>query len=255
VPPTDPFYRYITDLSQRNAISGYADCTFRPNNNITRGQVAKVIMVADGFQIINPPNPSFEDVPYGSAFYQFVETAAAHGIISGYNCGGPGEPCDAARRPYFRPFNDVTRGQLSKMVTLAKGYNLLDPAQPTFSDTPRTNPFFNVVETAYAHGLISGYSDGTFRPFNTATRGQAAKIIDLAIYAAEFTPTPGTPTVTATPVSTSTPTATETAVPPSATPTVTGTPPTATSTATATNTSTPTHTVTPTNTSTPGLGR
>jgi hypothetical protein len=255
VPVTEPFYRYITDLSQRNAISGYADCTFRPNNNITRGQVAKVIMVADGFQMINPPNPSFEDVPYGSAFYQFVETAAAHGIISGYNCGGPGEPCDAARRPYFRPFNDVTRGQLSKMVTLAKGYNLLDPAQPTFTDTPRTNPFFNVVETAYAHGLISGYSDGTFRPFNTATRGQAAKIIDLGIYAAEFTPTPGTPTVTATPVSTSTPTVTETAVPPSATPTVTGTPPTATVTATPSSTATVTRTSTPTITSTPGLVR
>ena len=36
--------------------------------------------------------------------------------ISGYECGGPGEPCDSEDRPYFRPNNGVTRGQASKIV-------------------------------------------------------------------------------------------------------------------------------------------
>ena len=29
----------------------------------------------------------------GSAFYGAVETALGHGVLSGYTCGGPGEPC------------------------------------------------------------------------------------------------------------------------------------------------------------------
>jgi hypothetical protein len=48
--------------------------------------------------------------------YTFVETAACHGIFSGYACGGVGEPCDGAHRAYFRQYNDLTRGQIAKIV-------------------------------------------------------------------------------------------------------------------------------------------
>jgi hypothetical protein len=37
----------------------------------------------------------------------------------GYPCGGPNEPCDGQNRPYFRPGNNATRAQLSKMLALA----------------------------------------------------------------------------------------------------------------------------------------
>jgi hypothetical protein len=113
---------------------------------------------------------------------------------------------------------------------------------------PQANPFYKEVETAYTHGIISGYNCGAppagacdgqhrpyFIPFGTATRGQASKIIDLSLYSNDITPTPVPPTATATSVP---PTATS--VPPTAT--VTGTPPTATATSvppTATETSVP----------------
>jgi hypothetical protein len=49
-----------------------------------------------------------------------IETAAAHGVISGYNCGAPGEPCGGASGTlYFRPGADATRGQIAKIVYLA----------------------------------------------------------------------------------------------------------------------------------------
>jgi hypothetical protein len=47
-----------------------------------------------------------------------MEQLATKGIISGYPCGGPGEPCDEQNRPYFRPGDTATRGQISKMVYL-----------------------------------------------------------------------------------------------------------------------------------------
>ena len=43
---------------------------------------------------------------------------AARGIISGYACGGPGEPCNSQHRPYFRPGNNATRSQLGKIIYL-----------------------------------------------------------------------------------------------------------------------------------------
>ncbi|HMA37151.1 MAG TPA: S-layer homology domain-containing protein, partial [Chloroflexia bacterium] len=63
----------------------------------------------------------FADVAPGSPFYAFVATAACHGVVSGYACGGPGEPCDTTNRPYFRPYNNATRGQIAKIVDLSLG--------------------------------------------------------------------------------------------------------------------------------------
>ena len=58
----------------------------------------------------------FADVPPGSTFYEFVNRLYEQDIISGYPCGGPGEPCDSESKPYFRPANNATRGQVSKIV-------------------------------------------------------------------------------------------------------------------------------------------
>jgi hypothetical protein len=75
----------------------------------------------------------------------------------------------------------VTRGQLTKIVVLAAGWPLENPPAPTFSDVPTTDPFYQHIETAYSHEIISGYADGTFRPGNPATRGQISKIVHSAI--------------------------------------------------------------------------
>jgi hypothetical protein len=41
-------------------------------------------------------------------------------VIGGYACGGEGVPCiPPLNRPYFRPYNNVTRGQASKIVANA----------------------------------------------------------------------------------------------------------------------------------------
>ncbi|HMA37299.1 MAG TPA: hypothetical protein VKY74_22790, partial [Chloroflexia bacterium] len=92
---------------------------FRPYANVTRGQLAKIDGGAAGWALVNPPVGSFADVLPGTAFYAFVETAACHGVISGYTCGGVGEPCDNQNRPYFRQSNPAVRGQIAKIVDLS----------------------------------------------------------------------------------------------------------------------------------------
>jgi hypothetical protein len=103
VPITDPFYQYIETAAFNQLVSGYSDGTFRPYNNVTRGQLCKIVVIAAGWSLVNPPIPTFLDVPPQDPFYTYIETAFEHGIISGYSDGT------------FRPGNNATRGQISKI--------------------------------------------------------------------------------------------------------------------------------------------
>jgi hypothetical protein len=116
VPTSHPFYVYVETAAHAGIVSGYADGTFRPQNNVTRGQISKIIALAAGWPLVNPPVGTFEDVAPGSAFYTYVETIAMRNVISGYTCGGPGEPCGNPARPYFRQNANATRGQIAKVV-------------------------------------------------------------------------------------------------------------------------------------------
>jgi hypothetical protein len=116
VSPGSTFYDYIETLYNAGIINGYADGTFRPNNNVTRGQLSKMAVNAFGFDEL-VGGQTFQDVDPSSTFYVYIERLAGRGIISGYACGGPGEPCvPPGNRPYFRPNNNVTRGQVAKIV-------------------------------------------------------------------------------------------------------------------------------------------
>jgi hypothetical protein len=163
--PTDYFYEAVRYLFCNGVISGYGDNTFRPYANTTRGQLTKIVVLAFGIPPYTPPTPTFTDVPTTHTFYQYIETAAYEGLVSGYADGT------------FRPQNDVTRGQLCKIVVEAAGWPLVSPPTPTFTDVPTDHTFYQYVETAFDRGIISGYSDGTFRPGNNATRGQISKVV------------------------------------------------------------------------------
>ena len=83
-------------------------------------------MIADpaNWALEDPPVSTFEDVPPGSTFYTFIETAASHDVLVGYPCGRPPSgPCVApANKPYFLPYSNATRAQISKIAYLAVHY-------------------------------------------------------------------------------------------------------------------------------------
>jgi hypothetical protein len=146
-----------------------------------------------GWTLLDPASPTFADVAPGSTFYSYIETAYGRGVIKGYACGGPNEPCDGQNRPYFRPGANITRGQISKIIVLAEGWALLNPPTPTFADIAPGSTFYQYVETAAARGIINGYACGGegepcdgqnrpyFRPGNNATRAQLSKMLALAL--------------------------------------------------------------------------
>jgi hypothetical protein len=185
VPDTSTFYLFIRCLACRGIVSGYADGTFRPNNEVTRGQLAKIVSNAAGYT--ESPDPQiFEDVTTANAFYQWINRLARRGHMSGYACGGVGEPCTTGM-PYFRPFANATRGQTSKIVSNAAGFNE-EPTAQTFEDVPTTHTFYREIQRLASRGIMAGYPCGGpgepclsgrpyFRPQNNVTRGQSAKIV------------------------------------------------------------------------------
>ena len=190
------FYSNIRCLACRGIISGYSDGTFRPNNEVTRGQLSKIVANAAGF---NEPvsNQTFEDVLPNNSFYDFIGRMAARNIIGGYLCGGPGEPC-LSGKPYFRPNANATRGQISKIVSNAAGYNE-PPASQTFEDVLPSNTFYEWIERLASRNAMSGYPCGGpsepcisgkpyFRWGNNATRGQVSKIVANTFYPGCVTP-------------------------------------------------------------------
>jgi hypothetical protein len=130
VSASDPFYAYINRLTLRGHMNGY-DCGgvgepcngtnqpyFRPYNPATRGQLSKI--VSNGAGIVDPVpvgTQTYADVLPTNTFYVWIERLTARGVMSGYPCGGPGEPCDPQNRPYFRPYADVTRAQSAKIIS------------------------------------------------------------------------------------------------------------------------------------------
>src|SRR5215218_8874247 len=46
-----------------------------------------------------------------------------------------------------------------------------------FIDVPVGSTFYEYVHCLVCRGIVGGYSDGTFRPGNTVTRGQLSKIV------------------------------------------------------------------------------
>jgi hypothetical protein len=190
VPPGSTFYTFIHCLACVGVVSGYADGTFRPNNEVTRGQLAKIVSNSAGYT--ESPEPQiFEDVPPPNTFYQWINRLARRGHMSGYPCGGVGEPC-VSGMPYFRPFANATRGQTSKIVSNAAGYSEI-PMEQTFEDVPPTHTFYREIQRLASRNIMQGYPCGGpgepcisgrpyFRPQNNVTRGQSAKIVANTFY-------------------------------------------------------------------------
>ena len=168
----------------QNSIPSVGSPCFLPNNGATRGHVSKMVVNAkvwEGASLQTPANPTFQDVPYGSTFYSYIETMSYYGWATGYRCGGPGEPCvSPGNRPYFRPSNPTSRGQFSKMLATSMNQIRLqlNPLVPTFSDVSLGSTFYTYVETVWSHFLILNngyaYTTGTFRVYDDISRGDIA---------------------------------------------------------------------------------
>lgn len=151
-------------------LDGKSDGLFYPNEAITRAEAAKIIyMLMDdpGADDILKENIEFSDVNESSEYFQYIKSMVEYGIMNGYSDGT------------FKPDAKLTRAQFVKiLVPFIEKDDKSSEIKVYFSDVPEEYWAFNEISVASLSNVISGYSDGTFRPNNYVTRAQTAVIIN-----------------------------------------------------------------------------
>lgn len=154
------FEKEIQYLTDQKIINGYPDGTYRPNEPILRVQAIMMIMREMGLEIEGIPDPGFSDIRKGDMGYEDVAAASYYGLIE-----GKGDQ-------RFDPKGHMTRGEMSKVLTLA--YEL-DGLYPTgFDDVTEGQWTYPYISALAAHNVTNGYPDGTFRSGVTINREQFA---------------------------------------------------------------------------------
>jgi len=169
VSDNNTFKDFIYALAGDGVVKGFPDGLFRPEQNVTRGELAKFVVNGFGISptsVIIPESGYFSDVPQNYGFSSYINTLKSEGIISGFEDG------------LFRPEQNVTRGELAKFIAKAGNY---DPNKygntQFFPDVDSSNTFHSFINTLKGYEVINGFPDGTFKPDTPVTRGELAKFI------------------------------------------------------------------------------
>ena len=108
----------VDACSVLNIIGGYPDGSYKPEGNIKRSEITKMICVAlNGGEeptLGTPATPTFSDVrntPNAAWAEKYIESCVSQGIVSGVGGGR------------FSPNGNVTASQLSKMLLVSLGYD------------------------------------------------------------------------------------------------------------------------------------
>ncbi len=161
---------YLDYLKDNGIIKGYSDGDLAPDREVTRAELLKMVMEAtDVNKYGHTYEAYFSDVLSTDWHYAYVEIAAQMGIANGYGDGT------------FLPNNSVNRAEAMKIILEAFAIDVDSYDAGTFPDISSNDWFADYVGTGYDYGLINGYENGYFYPAHSMTRGQASKIITLAM--------------------------------------------------------------------------
>ena len=156
----DDHYAYIV---------GYPDKTVRPQNGITRAEVATIFfrLLTDETRDANSTRSnSYSDVAAGAWYNHAVSTLSAMGIVKGDSNGK------------FNPNASITRAEFAAIA--ARFDDKANTSAASFSDIAN-HWAKDEISAAANNGWITGYTDGTFRPNNRITRAEAMALVNRVL--------------------------------------------------------------------------
>lgn len=149
-------------------IVGYEDGTVRPQNNITRAEVATIffrLLTQESREAYFTNENDFSDVSADSWYNNTVSTLVNAGIIVGYEDGT------------FRPDAPITRAELAAIASrfddLSGGTSDLTDIAGHWAE--------DAINSAYDKGWVGGYPDGTFRPDQNITRAEVMSLVNRVL--------------------------------------------------------------------------
>lgn len=163
---------YIIDLYKKKIISGIPGNRFEPNGNLTRAQAAVLLVKLLGLENeTNTDIPPFSDT-VGHWAQKHISIAKKYNIFQGYG------------RNMFDPNKKITREEFAVICDkVLLNPDTVDFSQKIYSDVnPENNTWSNnSIIVLSMNDILSGYSDGTFKPKNTITRAEAVRVISALL--------------------------------------------------------------------------
>lgn len=166
------YQEYVEYVYVCGLMNGMTDTYFGANEDLTRAQFATILYRIAGEPEAEYDADKFADVAEDTYYANAVMWANEAGIVNGVDKG------------VFDPNSKITREQMVAMMHRLAVY--MGAAADETADITTYPDYESVdewakadVEWAVATGLISGTSDGTLSPTDSATRAQCAKIITV----------------------------------------------------------------------------
>ncbi|MCI5196409.1 MAG: hypothetical protein D3919_09295 [Candidatus Electrothrix sp. AW5] len=199
-----PYRDEVLQLCNMGIIKGYPDGTFRPENEVNRAELSKMVVLAveksleissdvslsDRYynkvrsfipSCFKNPKPTFSDIPpeawyfedSANAYKQYIPTLFEIGAIDGY----PVE--SSAEVPMFKPNRPITRAEVSKIILEAFNKTPEEDTCSSFADVEE-DWYCKYIKNAVDLNIFSD-SLQKYRPGDNALRGEIADMISKAI--------------------------------------------------------------------------
>lgn len=174
VPSSNAAYEEINYLVDRGVIKGYEEngvTKYKPNNPVTRGQAAKMVIESTNNKPLVVSQSSFTDVKVGTELSGYVESVVKLGFIAEKSKG------------VFSPNTPLTRNEMAKALSIAFNLNAEKYANLSipFTDVSVNNAYYKYIAAIYYNGITKGSATGTtFNPTESVTRAQFASFVARA---------------------------------------------------------------------------
>ena len=165
----------VSLVSMLNIVTGYPDGTFRPEGNITRAEMAALLMRSNAGRVTsNELNPvtrnsslvsTFRDVKSSHWASGFIADAAATGVVEGY----PDKT--------FRPKGNITRAEglamiarFAKVTQEAYSFQFFPDVSASYWASP-------IIAGSSKAGMLEFLKGRAFEPKRNMTRAEAVEVL------------------------------------------------------------------------------
>jgi len=154
----------IYELKEKGIVAGVSEDEFLPEGELTREQAVKILCISAGIDAVNEPS-GFSDVDDSQWYAGYITAAKNKGLINGIS------------ETEFGVGKKITRQDFAVMIQ--RVFELEGNSEEvSFKDFETVSEYAkNAVAVLSQKGIISGYTDGSFKPFNNCQRAEAAVII------------------------------------------------------------------------------
>ena len=202
----------IEKWKDKGVISGYPDGTFKPDNPVTRAELAKILTLA--FDLQEKNTLGYDDVKSENWYYSYLERCAkyipVYALPVSYETNIPYQEVTEKGLNYFLPETPAMRMHVAEaLVEIKKDKEQINAELPAIQDIQAdvTDAFKDddyenlyamhgtipanvkrMLEYTYLAnklGIMQGDTDGYFRPYDSITRAELVTMLDRVISTAD----------------------------------------------------------------------